>query len=153
MTTTVAATFPAYSRATELGADHVLDPTVEGVLDAIMDLTDGEGVHCAVDCAGTLEAQELLLSATRHRGYFIFVALADKPFGIRGTPDLVRTGITVAGAWHYNLNDYPPVMKVIRESPVADRLISHVFPFSRIQEAFETSAAHQSAKILLDPWA
>jgi L-iditol 2-dehydrogenase len=141
------------AKAGELGADHVLDPTSEGVLEAIMDLTDGEGVHCAVDCAGTLEAQELLLSATRCHGHFVFVALADKPFGIKGTPDLVRTGITVAGAWHYNLNDYPHVMKVIRESPVADQIISHVFPFSQIQEAFETSASHQSAKILLDPWA
>jgi L-iditol 2-dehydrogenase len=140
-------------RAQELGADLVLDPTDADVLERIRAFTDGEGANCAVDCAGTLEAQRLLFSALRRHGTMVFVALALDPFEVRGTPDLVQTGITLAGAWHYNLNDYPKVMQVIRESPVIDHLISHVFPLDRIQEAFETSASHESAKVLLEPWA
>jgi L-iditol 2-dehydrogenase len=140
------------AKAKELGADHVLDPRDENVLARIMEITAGEGADCTVDCAGTLEAQKLLLRATRKRGWMIFVALAIEPFEIKGTPDLVRTGVKVTGAWHYNLNDYPKLMQVIRESPVIDRLISHVFGFSRVQEAFETSASHESAKVMLEPW-
>ena len=102
---------------------------------------------------GTLEAQRQLLQATRKSGWMIFVALAIEPFEIKGTPDLVRTGVKIAGAWHYNLNDYPKLMQVIRESPVIDKLISHVFGFSQVQEAFETSASHESAKVMLEPWA
>ena len=39
-----------------------------------------------------------------------------------------------------------------RESPVIDKLVSHIFPMSRVQEAFEVSASHDTAKILLHPW-
>jgi len=31
-------------------------------------------------------------------------------------------------------------------------LISHVMPMSQIQEAFELSASHECAKIILNPW-
>lgn len=141
------------AKARELGADYVLDPRNEDVLERIMEMTHGDGARCTVDCAGTLEAQKLLLSATRHGGWMIFVAWTPQPLEIKGTHDLVRTGVKLAGAWHYNLNDYPKVMQVIRESPAAEKLISHVFGFSRVQEAFEVSASHESAKVMLEPWA
>jgi len=139
-------------RAAQLGTTHMLDPADDGTLDQIMDLTDGQGVDCSVDCAGSLDAQRLCLRATRRMGRMSFVALAVEEFAIKGTPDLVQTGIKLSGAWHYNLNDYPKVMQVIRASPVIDRLISHVFPLSQVQEAFETSASLTSGKILLKPW-
>ena len=56
------------------------------------------------------------------------------------------------GAWHYNLQKFPKVMKVIQKSPVIERLVSHVFPMSQVQEAFEPLATHQTAKVLLRPW-
>ena len=71
---------------------------------------------------------------------------------IRASRDMIRKGITLHGVWHYNLSLYPELMKVIQGSPVIDALASHVFPMSRIQEAFEVSASHECAKILLKPW-
>jgi len=141
------------AKARELGADFALDPRDENVLEQVMEITQGEGARCAVDCAGTLDAQRLLLKATRFSGWMIFVAWANEPFEIRGTRDLVQTGVKLAGAWHYNLNDYPKLMQVIRESPVIDQMITHVFGFSQVQLAFETSASHESAKVMLEPWA
>ncbi len=140
------------AKARELGADHVLDPLDESVLGQIMEITRGEGARCTVDCAGTLAAQRLLLQATRRGGWMIFVALAIDPFEIKGTPDLVQPGVKLAGAWHYNLNDYPHLMRVIQEAPGIDGMISHVFGFSQVQQAFETSASHESAKVMLEPW-
>jgi hypothetical protein len=43
-------------------------------------------------------------------------------------------------------------MQVIQESPIIDLLISHVMPMSKIQEAFESSASHETAKVILKPW-
>ncbi|HUV95640.1 MAG TPA: hypothetical protein VMX14_12550 [Anaerolineae bacterium] len=47
---------------------------------------------------------------------------------------------------------FPKIMQVIQESPVIGKLISHVLPMSQNQEAFEISASHQCAKIVLKPW-
>lgn len=71
---------------------------------------------------------------------------------MRVSPDLIRKGLTLLGSWHYNLSYFPAIMKVIQESPLIDLLLSHVLPMSRIQEAFELSASHQTAKIILKPW-
>jgi len=139
-------------RATELGAECVIDPGDEDAVQQIMDFTDGKGVDCAVDCAGSVKAQRLCIDATRRLGTVVCVGECGDELTIKGSPDLIRTGITLAGAWHYNLNDFPRVMKVIQQSPLIDSLISHVFPMSQIQEAFETSASHECAKVLLKPW-
>ena len=71
---------------------------------------------------------------------------------IRVSPDMIRKGLTIRGSWHYNLSLFPKIVAVIQGSPVVEKLISHVFPMSRIQEAFEVSASHECAKIILKPW-
>ncbi len=117
-----------------------------------MDLTDGKGVDCSIDCSGSVQAQRLCIDATRRKGHFSFVGIGPGQLGIEAWPDMVTKGLTLHGAWHYNLSKFPQVMKVIQESPVIDQLISHVFPMSQIQEAFETLASHETAKVLLKPW-
>ena len=46
---------------------------------------------------------------------------------------------------------------LLREKELAgdypvDILVSHILPMSRIQEAFELSASHNTAKVILKPW-
>lgn len=140
------------ARAREMGADHVLDPRDEPIVCQIKDLTDGKGVDCALDCAGNVQAERLCIDAARRKGKVAFVGECGEDLPVRVSPDLIRKGLTLIGSWHYNLKDYPLVMKVIRESPLIDLLISHVLPMSKIQEAFELSASHQTAKVILRPW-
>ena len=118
----------------------------------IRDLTDGRGVDCAVDCAGAVAAQRVCIDATRRRGRIAFVGECEDELSIRVSPDLIRNGLTVVGSWYYTITDVASVMKVIAESPLIERLISHVLPMSRIQEAFELSASHETAKVILKPW-
>ena len=56
------------------------------------------------------------------------------------------------GQWHYNLNGIFKIMKVLSDSPVANKLITHTFPMSKMQEALALSASHECSKIILDPW-
>ncbi|MFH1085497.1 MAG: zinc-binding dehydrogenase, partial [Chloroflexota bacterium] len=138
--------------ARRLGAGAVLDPRDSGSLGAIRDLTGGRGVDKALDCSGTVAAQRLCIEATRRKGQVTFVGECNDPLSIRISPDMIRTGLTLRGSWHYNLSLYPEIMQVIQRSPVVAQLISHVLPMSRVQEAFELSASQQNAKIILHPW-
>jgi L-iditol 2-dehydrogenase len=139
-------------RALMLGADVVIDPAADDVLDQVMDLTGGVGVDAALDCAGVVAAQRFCIDATRRKGQVTYVGECGDELPIRVSPDMIRKGLTVRGSWHYNLSLYPKVMQVIQDSPVIDKLISHVLPMSHIQQAFELSASHQCAKIILKPW-
>ncbi len=138
-------------RAKEMGAAAVLDPRDEDVVDQVKALTKGRGVDCALDCSGNVLAQRLCIDATRRKGQVAFVGEGHDDLVIRVSPDMIRKGLTLIGSWHYNLNHYPLVMKVIKESPLIDLLISHVMPMTKFEEAFELQAAGQCAKIILTP--
>lgn len=139
-------------RARELGAVEVLEPHDEGILQHLRNLTGGRGVDCALDCSGNVKAQRLCIDATHRRGRVGFIGECYEDLALSISPDMIRKGLTLIGSWHYKLDDYSRVMQVIQESPLVDRLISHVLPMSRIQEAFELSASHQTAKVMLNPW-
>jgi L-iditol 2-dehydrogenase len=139
-------------KARELGAEVVLDPREDGLAGRIRSLTSGLGADRAVDCSGVVAAQRLCIDATRRKGKVAFVGECNDDLPIRISSDMLRKGLTLIGSWHYNLNVYPDVLQVIQRSPDIDKLISHVLPMSRVQEAFETSASHETCKILLKPW-
>ncbi|HOX37859.1 MAG TPA: zinc-binding dehydrogenase [Candidatus Brocadiia bacterium] len=139
-------------RAGAMGVEAVFDPSDNDALKKIKALTGGAGVDCALDCSGTVQAERLCIDAVRRRGSVAFVGECGDDLKMRVSPDMIRKGLTVIGSWHYNLNDFPRVMKVIAESPLAVYLISHVLPMSEIREAFEISASRKTAKVLLKPW-
>ena len=138
--------------ALEMGAEVVLDPNAPYILEKIRELTAGRGVDCALDCSGRGSSERLCIDATRRRGRVAFVGECSDEMSIRVSPDLIRKGLMVVGSWLYNMADYPKVMKVIHESPLIDRLISHSLPMSQIQEAFGLLARGEAAKIVVDPW-
>lgn len=139
-------------RARELGAEAVLDPRDEDLVERIRDMTGGRGVDAAVNTAGVPAAHRVCIDATRRKGHVAFVGECGDETPLRISPDMIRKGLTLHGPWHYNLSLYPQIMKVIRGSPVIDKLVSHVMPMSAAQEAFEVSASKECAKILLRPW-
>ena len=81
-----------------------------------------------------------------------FVGQTSKVLEVHPSHDLLANGLTIVGSWHYNLNLYPALMQVIRRSGQLDSLISHTFPLTSVQEAFETIAAQRTAKVILHPW-
>jgi len=139
-------------KAQELGADLILDPGDENILDKILEFTGYLGVDAAIDCSGNVKAQRLCIDATRRKGKVAFVGECADDLVIKASPDLIRKGLTIIGSWHYNLSDYQSIMKVIKSSPVVNKLISHVFPMSKVQEAMEACSSQKTAKVILKPW-
>ncbi len=43
-------------------------------------------------------------------------------------------------------------MQVIRDSPVAENLITHTFPMNEIQKAFEVCASQECGKVMNLAW-
>lgn len=139
--------------ARKLGAEALLDPRDEDVSSKIRDLTAGVGTDKAVDCSGAAQAQRLCIQAARCKGHVAFVGEGG-PVEVHVSSDMIRKGLTLHGAWHYNLADTPRVMQVIVQSGAAlDTLITHTFALSQVQQAFELQATGNSAKVVLEPWA
>lgn len=138
--------------AIELGVDAVIHPDDKDAVKKIKDLCNGSGPDCAVDCSGTVAAHRLCIDSVRRLGQVAFVGecYAETPICI--SPDMIRKGLKLIGIWCYNLNDFPNIMKIIENSPLVSRIITHIFPMSEIQKAFEVAATPERIKIVLKPW-
>jgi len=139
-------------KALRMGVERVFHPEEPDIVPHLRELTDGRGVDASLDCSGNVLAERLCIEATRRKGKVAYVGESYDELGIRVSPDMIRKGLTLIGSWHYNLNLFPKIMKVIRESPLLDELVTHVLPMSEIQRALELSASHQTGKIILKPW-
>ncbi len=133
----------------ELGARAVLDPADPDILSRVKALTGGRGVDKAVDCTAVPAAQKLAIEATRRRGQAAFVGWG----GRIELGNMVPQGLTLHGVWHWNLRDWDPFLRMIRDvGGLIDRQITHRFPMSRVSEAWELQLTGDCGKVLLDPW-
>ena len=138
--------------AKKLGAEVVLNPKDEDILDQIRELTGGIGIDKAVDCSGASAAHRLMVDAARRKGQVTFVGEGGE-FPLAASRDMIRKGLVLRGNWHYNLGFYPKLMKVIKESAnKIDTYITHTFPMSEVQKAWELQATGECGKVVLDPW-
>jgi threonine dehydrogenase-like Zn-dependent dehydrogenase len=82
-----------------------------------------------------------------------FVGECSDETPIKISPDMIRKGIVLIGSWHYNLKDVPKLMQVVQKNGTKlDRLISHRFSLSQVQDAWTLQATGNCAKVLLKPW-
>ena len=138
--------------ALDLGAEEAIDPSDGDPVVALLDLTDGKGVDKAVDCTGEAPAWRLAIDGLRRRGQMAFVGEGGS-LEVKVSQDMIRKGLSVHGCWHWNLTGAGRMIQLIRQTrDKLDKLITHQFPMSEVQEAFELQLTGRCGKVLLDPW-
>ena len=119
----------------------------------ILALTGGIGVDKSVSKQVEVmpEAKNhLRLEALRRKG-------ANSPWcGWSGQLDastIIAKGLSIYGAWHYNLHDVGCLMHMIEQvSTQIDALITHKFALADVQQAWEVQCSGACGKVLLYPW-
>ncbi|HEY8667990.1 MAG TPA: zinc-binding dehydrogenase [Tepidisphaeraceae bacterium] len=139
--------------ARRLGADEVIDPARSDAAAKIRELTNGRGVDKSIDCSGVPAAHRLCIDTTRRMGQVTFVGECFVETPLKISDDMIRKGLTLIGSWHYNIAKVPKLFSVIEKvQPKLEILISHTFPMSKIQEAWELQCSQNCAKVILNPW-
>lgn len=146
--------------ARTLGADHTLNykqhANVEDLAAAVEGLTKGIGAHFAFQVTGVPAAFSNIFRMVRRGGgvcevgHFVDGGLCS----LNPHLDVCRKEITLVGSWVYNSFEYPNAYHFLQRAekiglPVHD-LITHRFPLSRIQDAFETSLRQEGIKIMVE---
>lgn len=135
--------------ARELGAVAVINPQDADAADQVRALTGGLGADKAIETSGVAAAKTFLADAIRRKGQIAFVGWE----GSIEAGTVIQKGLTVHGAWHYNLYDAGKLMGIIGQvGPQLDKLITHRFPMREVQQAWETQVSGNCGKIVLDPW-
>ena len=138
--------------AISMGAESVLDPQSADFISQIKDLTEGKGAAKSIECSGGKMYQQLCIKASRRKGIIAFVG-ESKGIEIKVSDDLIRNGLTITGSWHWNLNDTKKMMGTIKNAKnLINKLISHRFPLSEVEDAFKLQISGECGKVLLHPW-
>jgi L-iditol 2-dehydrogenase len=138
--------------ASELGARAVINPHDPDALKHLRALTGGLGADKAIDCSGASSAQLLLIESVRRRGEVAFIGEGGN-LTLHVSNHLLRKGLTLHGAWHWNRRDAARLWQIIKEQGAAiDQLITHRFALSQVRDAWELQLTGNCGKILLYPW-
>lgn len=137
--------------ATDLGAAHVVDPTGPDPAEQILDLTNGRGADYSIDCSGVAAAQRLLIDCTRRLGTVSFVGEA-ADLTIHVSNDMIRKGLNLHGAWHWNRTGETEMMNMIRAvGAKLDRHVTHTFALDDITDAWDLQLTGNCGKVLVYP--
>ena len=138
---------PRLDLARELGADDVIDISKNDPAERFRTLTNGRGVDCAFECAGTPAAVNTALGCVKRGGRIGLIGLSgNKPVEIN-SDRLTLDEIDVFGV-RSSPNSYPELINLITAGKVnVGKLVSRVYPLERIAEAFETFRKRESGAI------
>lgn len=109
-------------RASEFGADALINPGKDGPLQALRELTDGIGVDCALDTSGASSARIAAVRATKIWGVCCFVGEGGD-VTINVSPDMIRRQMTIIASWTFSS---------IGQAECARFMVSHNIDVDRI---------------------
>lgn len=138
--------------AQSLGAAFVINAQETEPLEALRELTGGEGADACLECAGRPETLRLALQGVRKGGTVVAVG-ENREVALHIGEDLIRSDITLMGSWYYHRREYPLMLSLYRQGLAAEGLITHRFPLEEAQEAFRCFAAGETGKVVLQPTA
>ena len=138
----------------EFGATHTVNASDGDPVEAIKELSDGEGVHYAFEAIGLVEAPFVQsIRCTRSRGVTVWVGHApiDTPVTIDARDIMYEK--TVIGSMYGSARphiDFPRLLNLYREGRLKlDELISRSFPLEEVNAAFDVLSNGEVARSVL----
>jgi threonine dehydrogenase-like Zn-dependent dehydrogenase len=135
--------------AKELGADETIDPSADDPVEALKELTHGEGVSLAVDCSGAEAARSAAIKATRTWGTVCMVGEGGN-VTIDVSPDLLRKQLTVVGSWTFSSVIQEECARFVADRKIeVDRLFTHSFTLDEADAAYKLFDTQTTGKSVL----
>ena len=128
--------------AKQLGADIVVDPAKENVLEATTSVTDGYGADVVFEDVGLPELQLLALDAVRPHGTVMMMGIAASPATLNFVDRVQMKELTIKGTiavsgQHDGRHDYSISADLIRTGKVrVDTIVTHEFPIDAYEKGF-----------------
>jgi L-iditol 2-dehydrogenase len=141
----------ARKQALALGATHVVDPSKEDARKRVYEITPG-GPDLVVEAAGPIEAVELMVDL-RRRGtkWNVFGVTTHEKFELDGGLTHFLEGRMDASFGTTTLAMSKAIRLMEKGLIDVERIISHRFPLSRIQEALDVMAGQERTKVIVNP--
>jgi L-iditol 2-dehydrogenase len=114
-------------------------------------LWQAEGVCTVFDCAGASATVELALNAAPRGSQVILIGLSTSPVSFVPL-QFVREGLRLSGSLIYHHpTEFAKTIALVEKKALSPKsIISHTFPFEKIQEAMQIACTGEAGKVLLN---
>lgn len=145
----------AYRRtlAKELGADVIINPLEEDVIETVLNATNRRGVDVIGEFSGNKTAIEQAFKYIKPGGGLSLLGIPSKDITIDLANDVVFKGIEIYGVVGRKIYDTWYQTKDLIDKNVLnlDKIITHVMPLKDVEKAAEIMKTGNSGKIVLIP--
>ncbi|WP_168209204.1 zinc-dependent alcohol dehydrogenase [Agromyces intestinalis] len=137
------------ARASELGADHVVDITSEDPAELIGRLHDGLGADVVVDATGVSAALQQSMQLVRPGGEIAKVGWGPQPLGFTLDP-LVKKAATLYGCYSHTWSTWEAVLRLFAAGRLhPESIIGGAYPVEEWETAFGAMQRGEHIKSVL----
>jgi threonine dehydrogenase-like Zn-dependent dehydrogenase len=135
--------------ASQLGADRTIDAGAEPPVEAIRDLTHGDGADATLDATGIPQVRINAVDSARLWGKVCFVGEGNTTtFDV--SPQIIHKQLTIYGSWTFSLSGLAEVADFVVERRVPlKELITHRFTLDQAAEAYRLFDGGRTGKVVL----
>ena len=139
--------------AKDLGADFVINPIEEDTYKRVMELTDNKGVDVICEFSGNKTAIETAFKYLKAGGGMSMLGLPSENICLNISDDVVFKGAHIYGVVGRRIYETWEQVKYLLDNDLLhlDKVITHQFPLSKINEAAEVMNGKNCGKIILIP--
>ena len=139
--------------AGELGATRTVDPTTENLDQVVADESNGDGADVVIAAIGVPKLVNQLLAITRPGGRVNLFAGYSGEGETTISANLIHYGeLIVTGTSACTRDDFRKALDLLESEQVkAAPLVTHRFPLSQIEEAFETTRSGAGLRVVVEP--
>lgn len=138
--------------ARDLGAQATIQAQAGAESEAILAATGGEGADVVFEAAGENAAVETAVTVARPGARVVLVGIPDDDRTSFQASNARRKGLTIVLVRRMK-HTYPRAIQLVEKGLVDVRsLVTHRFPLTAYQEAFDTAVKREGIKVVLEPW-
>lgn len=138
------------SIALETGADAVIDPSTENPEEAIARIIGKDSLDVVIECVGNISATEQAFEvASRGTRILLFsVPKSGSEYSL-SLEDVYQKELTIMGSM-INPDTHQRAVNLINSHRlVIDKLITHIFPHEKLEEAIKMQMSSESIKVVV----
>ena len=125
------------SRAKDFGAEVLIDPSVDDPVEAIRELTSGEGSELSLDCSAASEARQAAVRCVKVWGRACYVGEGGE-VTLDVSTDMNRRQVTLMGSWTFSTHLQAECAQfVIDHDMDVDKLFTHRYALEEAEAAYQ----------------
>ena len=138
--------------AKELGADYIVNPSVEDPVERVKALTNGLGVDVVLEFSGSVPAIKTSLNYIKLAGRISALGLPSTNVDFDFS-EFVYRGLQLHGiAGRLMYQTWEQMNGLLASGLDVSKVVTHVLPMSEFEKGFELMRKGECSKVILKPW-